>query len=305
MILCICPNPSVDKYVWLKTFVEREPNRATKEKNFPGGKGIHVAFGLKELGHEVKVLGFWGGPTGAWIQEQCRKSGIVCAGPETASWTRTCITFKSDGQLNDTELLGTGPEIDLKLFSSFVKTYRDLISDAACVTMSGSWPKGAPDNGYAQLMEIANQHRKKVFLDCAGHQLINAFSQKPFTIHLNEKEAKELKLAATMEESVLTLTNDCQFAAVTAGARGLFYSDGKQIIHAKIELKNIYSTVGSGDSLLAGLTSAYCKNLNLEETARLGAACGAANCLREDLGGFYKTDVDKLLGKVDLRKINP
>jgi fructose-1-phosphate kinase PfkB-like protein len=34
-----------------------------------------------------------------------------------------------------------------------------------------------------------------------------------------------------------------------------------------------------------------------------GLACGSANCLREDLGMFYKKDVDKLVTRVEAVRI--
>ncbi|MEQ8878916.1 MAG: 1-phosphofructokinase, partial [Cyclobacteriaceae bacterium] len=82
MILCVCPNPSVDKYVWVKHFTRGKVNRATQEKSFPGGKGIHVAMGVRELGLEVAVLGFWAGASGQWVKEACKSLGIHCYGPE-------------------------------------------------------------------------------------------------------------------------------------------------------------------------------------------------------------------------------
>ncbi len=56
--------------------------------------------------------------------------------------------------------------------------------------------------------------------------------------------------------------------------------------------------------LVAGLVVAGKRNLNLSETAKLAVACGSANCVREDLGMFYKKDVDTLLTQTELTPVN-
>lgn len=301
MVLCVCPNPSVDKYVWLDNFEEKESNRILKEKNYPGGKGIHVAMALRELGESVCLLGFWGGPTGMWIKQQCLKQGIDCHGPETDEWTRTCITFKMEGKYSDTELLGTGPQISDATLNQFVSTFRKLIPEVACIIMSGSWPHHAPENAYAQLIEIANLAGKKSFLDASGTQLKNALSKHPFTIHINKKEGLALDMGNTPSDIAFALSQYCQFAAVTAGAEGLFYAGNIERFHARCDIKKVYSAVGSGDCLTAGLAFGYLKGMNTKDTAAMGVACGAANCLREDLGMLYRSDVEALFPKAVIK----
>jgi tagatose 6-phosphate kinase len=83
MILCLCPNPSVDTYVWVGSFEPGQVNRVRKEQRFPGGKGVHVALAAAELGEEVCLLGFWGGPTGKWNRRSCGEKSVASFGPET------------------------------------------------------------------------------------------------------------------------------------------------------------------------------------------------------------------------------
>ncbi len=109
MVLCVCPNPSVDKYVWLDNFEEKESNRILKEKNYPGGKGIHVAMALRELGESVCLLGFLGGPTGMWIKQQCLKQGIGCYGSgNSLRWTRPAH-FQNGRKIQRHRIIGNRP----------------------------------------------------------------------------------------------------------------------------------------------------------------------------------------------------
>ena len=303
MILCLCPNPSIDMFTWVDDFLLGQVNRACKEERFPGGKGVHVALAAAELGEDVKLLGFWGGPAGKWIKERCEKAGVSCYGPETEGWSRTCLSFKSGNRYDDTELLGPGPEISEKEMSGFMEYFDQLVARADCVCMSGSWPQGAPADGYAQLIRKTSQAGKKAFLDCTGEQLVNAISPLPFGIHLNRAEGAELFKEENPERLSTLLNEYCEQAAITAGAEGLYLKNKTEHFWAKCPVEKVYSSVGSGDCLVAGLAVAYCRGLNTTDAARLAVACGAANCISPDLGMLKREDVELLLNKVVVEKL--
>ncbi|MDH5599631.1 MAG: PfkB family carbohydrate kinase, partial [Cyclobacteriaceae bacterium] len=73
------------------------------------------------------------------------------------------------------------------------------------------------------------------------------------------------------------------------------FHQGNQVVHTLSTIKKVLSTIGSGDCLLAGIIYGFIKNFSFEKIAKTGAACGAANCMREDLGMLHKTDVFDLL----------
>ena len=54
------------------------------------------------------------------------------------------------------------------------------------------------------------------------------------------------------------------------------------------------STVGAGDSMVAGLVYGLVSGLSLRQTARLGVACGSAATMNPGTELFKKVDVDKL-----------
>lgn len=298
MILCLCPNPSVDTYVWVSSFGPGQVNRVRKEQRFPGGKGVHVALAAAELGEEVKLLAFWGGPTGLWIKNICEQKGIKCFGPELEEWTRTCLAFKDKGQYDDTELLGHGPEITGKDFKYFMQLFEELAPESSCITMSGSWPSGAKGDEYAQLIEKAKTIDKAVFLDCTGDQLQYAIKKSPYSIHLNHSEGKNLYNETNSEDLAERLSTDCELAALTAGADGLYLCGNNEFVHTQCHVDTFFSAVGSGDCLVAGLAVAYHRQLNIVGSAILATACGSANCIRPELGMLYNSDVVKLSDKV-------
>jgi fructose-1-phosphate kinase PfkB-like protein len=55
--------------------------------------------------------------------------------------------------------------------------------------------------------------------------------------------------------------------------------------------------------MLAGLAVGNQRNCTVEAALRLGVACGAANCLRPELGMLRRADVEMLLPRVEMNSV--
>jgi fructose-1-phosphate kinase PfkB-like protein len=194
MILTVCANPSVDSFWSIDKVKKGAPNRSRKETFYPGGKGLHTAFALSELGQEVATLGLWGGQTSRWLQKQCWGRNITTAGPEVKQWNRLCITLKTDSSWNETELLGSGPEVDDAIRKSFHSNYVQCIrnKDIRAVIISGSAPHGFKDDIYRQLIIQAKKHKIPTFVDASGPLFEQTLPAQPTGIHINQKEGEAL-----------------------------------------------------------------------------------------------------------------
>jgi tagatose 6-phosphate kinase len=299
-ILCICPNPAVDSFSYINTIAVGQTNKIEKEIHHAGGKGIHVAMAAKELGIEADVVGIWAGPSGDWIREELNKMEINSLGISVKGWNRINSTLRSNTEWNDTEFVGPGPNITKLEYKNFVKTIEAILNNYSIVVMSGSWPAGAPKDAYGTLIDLCNKNNKKVVLDCSGDQLKNALIHKPFMLHINKSEMEQSVPSEYKRNPKDYYLKFVDTIALTAGAEGLFLSSTKNTIHTKCKLEKIYSAIGSGDCLTAGLTFAYLNHFSFEEMAKFACACGSANCIREELGMLYKKDVESLFKRVEV-----
>ena len=297
MILTVCPNPSVDTFAYLPLIKLGLSNRIEKIKEFPGGKGIHVALALQELGAEVELMGIWAGATGSWIKNSCTNQGVKLSGIDIQGSTRKCFTFiTTESESDHTEILEPGPQLNEIDFHEFLENYKNSLRKASMVCISGSWPSGSPQDACQQLVKLANQGNVKVFLDCTGVQLKNALKEEVFGLHLNESEYFE-----ACKDFGDDAFEKIECLALTKGKEGLELRFNNRQIHAKVILDKVISTVGSGDCLTAGVCFSVEKDMSTEEIAKFGVACGAANCLREDLGMLYKNDVVTLYDRVEIK----
>lgn len=301
MILCVCPNPSIDTYAWLAKFEQGGVNRIEKLQDFPGGKGTHVAFALEQLGADVSLFGNWAGNSGEWIRDTLTRAGIRPIGIPLKGNNRKCYTFRSgDNAFNNTELLEPGPEMTTKDWEKFLKKFNAQVKRHDFICMSGSWPNGAPEDAYLQLLKICAKHDKRAILDCSGVQLKNALKTKFFGLHINEHEAKDAFGVDNSVEVFSLLKEKVSLIALTKGKEGLYLRSKDQMLYASVVIDKVISTVGSGDCLTAGIAYSIVNGLTLEETAKYGVACGAANCLNEDLGMLKGSDVQRLVREVEV-----
>lgn len=304
MILSLCPNPSIDTYAWLSDFKSGEVNRIERLEEFPGGKGIHVALALAELGEASRLMGNWAGNAGEAIKDSCIQKGISITGVSLEGNNRKCYTFRSsDPSFNNSELLEPGPSMTSDTWEAFKNKFQEEAAAAELICMSGSWPKNAPANAYGELIAIAHAANTKVILDCSGEQLDAALKEGFFGLHLNEQEAENLCGSTELDALVDKLGGKVELIALTKGKDGLYLSYKGQSIHANVKIDKVISTVGSGDCLTAGIAYAVNKDLKLKEIAAYGVACGAANCLIEDLGMLQRSHVEDLLAKVEFNEI--
>lgn len=295
----ICPNPSIDVLAYIDEISARESNRIKEEKRFPGGKGIHVALALAELEVPTTLVGFWGSENGSWLKKKCKElqPNLSILDLEVEGVNRTCYTFQSNDEWKDTELLGVGPEINEEDYHKLVGIIKEERKSIGSIAVCGSWPEGAKSTYNKEIVELGQELNVPVFLDCTGEQLKNALDSQPFCVHLNRSETENY-FNTDFENARNLLIDYCEVAAITDGAKGLYLQNKNHLLHSNVKIENVKSTVGSGDCLMAGILAGYHNRMTFDNISKLGAACGAANCLNEDLGMLLKEDVNNLFPKV-------
>jgi len=303
MILVVCANPSVDKWVWVDRFKTGRVNRARRVDRFPGGKGVHVALAASELGEPVILLGIWAGPAGRWVREEVTARGVRrILGPETEGWTRSCLTLLGAGA--ETELLEPGPTVDAGAASQFETAFREALPDADVVVLSGSLPPRLDDGTYERFIRATRASGIPTILDSSGQAFSAGLDAGPTWAKGNRDEvAGALGMEVRSEALLEQLCRKADSAVVTLGPDGALFAAGDERLKAKGQVEEVVSAVGSGDCMTAGMAVAMRRGLNLPDLARLATACALANCVHPELGILRKRDVDAMLSQVHIREL--
>jgi 1-phosphofructokinase len=313
MFICVSPNPAIDKRITVSSFTAGQVIRARATQSFPGGKSTHVAMVLRTLGEAPKWIGLCGGATGAELKDGLSALSIEVHPCLMSRQTRTNLEIIEDSG-TVTEILepGSAPAShELAAFESACKNLFAQGGERAGVIFSGSLPGGVTLELYACLIAHARQFGCRTFLDAGGEPLRLALAAGPDFVKPNRAEAAELlatpidSLSAAARAVRRLIFLGARSAALSLGVDGLLYCPAadKPVLFAPPLSLPVRSTVGCGDSSLAGFARALVQGASAEDTLRLAASCAAANCLADSPGAARLLDIQGFQSQIRVQTL--
>jgi 1-phosphofructokinase family hexose kinase len=308
MFICVSPNPAIDKRLKVPHLAPGQVNRACVAQALPGGKSAHVAMVLRTLGESPVWTGLIGGSTGSELVAGLSALGIHAQPCNMAQPTRTNLEVVEDNG-SVTEILEPGAAPSAEELDAFERTCEALFSqgrEEGLVIFSGSLPAGVAPDFYARLIALSHQFGCRAFLDASSDPLRLALAAKPQFVKPNREEAVHLlgtpieSLSAACGAIRKLLSLGARSAALTLGGDGLLFcpAAGAPIVFTPGLSLPVRSTVGCGDSALAGFARAFALQSSPEDAVRLAAACAAANCLADSPGVARLADIQRFLSQI-------
>jgi 1-phosphofructokinase family hexose kinase len=288
MIVCLAANPSVDKLFEVERLVRGDIHRPSGFVQTAGGKGLNVARAAAALGAEVQVVALLRGHTGKWLSEMLAAEGVRGTFVWAHGENRASLSVADRETGGLTEFYEHGPEIPSAAWAEFAEAVAGTFRDARWLTISGSMPAGAPDDGYRDIVREAGAAGVPAALDAEGDRLRVALEGCPEIVKVNAAEAADLlgvptarrdeALAAAQKLRDLAGGHD-HAGIVTRGADGVVVAapDGS-LYEGALYVRGRYP-VGSGDAFLAGLVRALGRGDDWP--AALALALGAATANAE------------------------
>ena len=301
MIYSVTLNPSIDFIVRVKDFQLGETNRAYEDNFFAGGKGIMVSKLLKNVKTDCVNLGFLGGFTGAFIEQNLKNLNILSDFVTVNENTRVNVKLKTE---TETEINCQGPKISENEKEEFLDKIRKIKSDDF-VILSGSVPSNLGNDFYITIIEILNKNEVKFTLDSSGETFSKSLKYKPFLIKPNKDELKEYaRIEFKNNQEIVNyvrenLVDKAEHVIISLGGEGALYIDKNFSLFAyPLRVKeNVVNTVGAGDSVVAGFVNYMLKHNDVERAFRFAVACGTATSFSEDIGelNFIEEIYNKLV----------
>lgn len=305
MILCVNPNPAVDKTLVVDKFRLNAIHRPSFEMALPGGKGCNVARVAHLLGQQPVVSGWVGGFTGQFIEAGLQAEGIQTAFVHAAAESRECISILDPSEGTLTEIYEQGRPVQPGELEAFYALYREWLPRVKLVTLSGSLPPGVPPDFYAGLIQQARAAGVKTMLDSSGEPLrLGIEAGRPDVVKCNRSEiAAALGQPLDRLDDLRRVIRDMSRrlgaqVVITLGGAGAIAAEGQRTWLAQAPRIEVVSAVGSGDAFLAGLACAMLAGGGMETALRLAVAAGAANALQIGAGRLRPADVELLLEQV-------
>lgn len=309
MIATVTLNPSLDRTVTVEDLIIEEANRWTSFREDPGGKGINVSRVVHELGGETIAYGFIGGAAGETLKRLLRKQGVPFDFTPIKGEIRSNFIITNLKTNRQTRIDAPGPRISREELTELVDTLRNMKKRPDFLVFAGSVPPGIPDDIYYRLIVGAKNYGINTVLDSDKQWLREGIKAKPDIIKPNVHEAEELlgtelKDEAAIVKAARTLVDQgIGIVAISRGKHGMIVATIEKVLKITAPRVRVSSTVGAGDSALAGLVLRLSQGYSLEEACRWAVAAGTAATLTPGTELCRRQDVEKLLPKVTVERL--
>ena len=288
-VVTLTANPSLDRTLELPgPLVEGGIVRLTAAGTEPGGKGVNVARAIAAAGGDV--VSVLPAATTDPLVTALHEIGLELATVPVRTPVRTNYTLVSpDG--TTTKLNEPGAALDEPTRAALGEALHVRAEGARWVVLSGSLPAGTPVGWYAELVASLRDTGVRVAVDTSEAPLLALMAAGPDSApDLLKPNSEELaQLAGMSEEEVLGDPAATMAAVGTLHDRGvgqvlltlggdgavLSTADG-DVFSARPPRITVRSTVGAGDSSLAGYLLADLAGAPPAERLRTAVAYGAA-----------------------------
>lgn len=274
--LCITLNPAIDVTLSLPQLQVGKVNRTQACVRHAAGKGLNVAQILKDLGHDVWVTGFLGQDNRNIFDEHFQKQQFHADFVYVSGQTRENIKIaEADGQMTDLNGLGFQVPNEAKIqLREIVQKYSRQVD---CIVLSGSLPQQFSVQDFKSLIASIQAVNPYLAIDTSGEALKTAILANPFLVKPNHEELAEsfASHADTAEQQRQIFDNinvDIPHKVVSMGEHGVNWFNPEQDLHASIAKVEVKSTVGAGDTLLAGILHGLVSDLDNAQTLQHAVA---------------------------------
>ena len=307
-IVTITMNPAIDKSVQVNALVPEVKLRCTHMKTEPGGGGINVSKALKRLGKDSLAIFPAGGHNGNMLQDLLREQELNFRTIPVKPETRENFIVLETTSNNQYRFNIASPVLDEMVTGECLALLSNLPFKPAFIVASGSLPEGIHENFYADIAAFSKKKGARFILDSSGTPLRLAANEGVYLLKPNLSELAGLsgverlsKEDAVNAAQQVIARGHCEVIVVSLGAEGalLVTKEFHEFIAAPAVKKT--STVGAGDSMVAGMVYMLSQNESLSNMARFGVACGSAATMNPGTELFHQQDAQELYSNMSRR----
>lgn len=306
-IITLTLNPAFDVHCECDNFKPYHESIAKITSKEAGGKGVNISRALTENGVENQAIVIVGTENGDEFCKALQNDGLSVFSVWAKGRIRENITLHE--QVNpETRISFEGFCCD----GSILTEIEEKIANAdnqTVITFTGSIPKGIRIEDVLSLLNKARDKGAKIVIDSRSVSFEQLIDFKPWLIKPNKDEAQSytgLKINSVNDAVVIAKNlNDkgVENVIISLGRDGaVLANESGEYIATTPDLLAL-STIGAGDSMLAGFIDGIAKGLNIESVLKRAVAFGTAACLQEGTKPPKKQDVIDVEKQVMVRKI--
>ena len=296
-------NPALDKNTWVEKLQPEKKLRCEKPEYEAGGGGLNVSRAVSILGGKSIAIYAAGGATGDELDLLLDSDGIEEHRIRINKETRVnlLVTERSTG--NQYRFGMPGDELTEDEIQQCIDEVRRLPEGIEYLIASGSIPPNAPFDLYADISRIAKEKNIKFILDSSGKAFEKAAETGLFLIKPNLREMSQLagkeQISGLEQEEIahkLISKGKAEIVVLSLGPRGAMMATSDFTEYVVPPTVKPTSTVGAGDSMVAGIVLSLTRGEDLKTALKWGVSAGTAAtmtsgselCRREDAERIFE-----------------
>ncbi|MGC7893452.1 1-phosphofructokinase [Vibrio anguillarum] len=273
------------------------------------GKGVNVAKVLSDLGAKVTVTGFLGRDNQELFCQLFDQMAAIDEFVRVDGATRINVKLvEKSGEVSDINFPGV--EVTPLAIEQFERTLERLAADHDYFVLAGSLPQGISPALCASWIEKLHSMGKKVLFDSSRDALKAGLDAKPWLIKPNDEElsqfvGRELHTPEQCQAVAAQLAEKgIENIVVSMGANGVMWLNQHQWLHAKPPRMQVVSTVGAGDTLVAGLCWGHMQQMEKTELLTFATALSALAVTQVGVGMSNRKQLETLQQQIQLQPVS-
>ena len=299
-IVTLTMNPAVDRLLSIDHVSPDVKLRCDSVRRDPGGGGVNVTRGIRNLGGDSLAIFTCGGYTGDAYREllEIEEMPNIPVPIEAAIREHVMVQERATGR--NYRFGEPGPELTEDEAQACLDAIADIDPAPDYLVLSGSLPGGVGDDFYARAVEAAADDTR-VVVDTSPPALgpaldAGVFLVKPNVRELAELTGRKLKGRSQIEEVAGGLVDEgkAEIIVTSLGPGGSVVVTPEMRERVPAPPVKVESKVGAGDSMVAGIVLALDRGHTVMQSVRYGTAAGAAAVMSAETGLGSREHIERL-----------
>ncbi|HHF2879369.1 1-phosphofructokinase [Vibrio diabolicus] len=274
------------------------------------GKGVNVAKVLSDLGADVTVTGFLGKDNPELFHQLFNDIGVKNEFVEVQGATRINVKLvEASGNVSDINFPGV--QVTADEIARFEETLFRLAKTHDYFVLAGSLPGGVTAEQCAAWIKALHQQGKKVLFDSSKAALKSGIEAHPWLIKPNDEElgdfvGEHLETPEQCQAAAQTLSDKgIENIVVSMGADGVMWLNQGKWLRAQPPRMNVVSTVGAGDTLVAGLCWGHMQLMPKNDLLRFATALSALAVSQVGVGLTSQEELENIKQQTEVSELYP
>lgn len=283
-IYTITLNPAYDVHAYAEHFAPFHENLANVTSREAGGKGVNLSRALKNGGTENTAIVVLGKDNCAEFKAELEEAGLNTLFLEKPGRIRENLTLHC-ADAPETRISFSGFPADDSLLEEVSNLL--AVDEQTVITFTGRVASGMSMEKVKAFLKKLQAKGAKIVLDSKSFSLEDIFQVSPWLIKPNQEEISEYMncpvntIGEAVEKARIFARHGVVNVMVSLGEQGAMLLQGNDCYIATPPVINAISTIGAGDSSLAGFIAAAKRGEDAAGCLKNAVTYGTAACLTE------------------------